>query len=247
MEELIKIFLSRSSYYAFKYGSGSGSGSGSVSAAGSGSGIGYGTSSGYGTSYGNGIGYGDGSGYGDSDGSGVGTGCGYGDGGTGYGTGCGYGYGDGLKKYGEHFVYLVDAIQTLIYSVHGNYAKGAIINSDLTLSSCFIAKEDDYFAHGETLQDAVMAVHDKAIQNLSEEERIDKFLQEYPDKNKKHSGREFFNWHHILTDSCEMGRKQFCKDNNIDIDAEYTPMEFLNICKNAYGGDIIKQVIKRYN
>jgi hypothetical protein len=218
LEEKIKAFLQVS--YGYGYGSGDGDGDG------------------YGDCDGSGDGYGYGSGYGDGSGSGYGYG---------YGYSSGYDYGSGIKKYGEQTVYIVDGIQTLIYSVHGNYAKGAIVNSDLTLSPCFIAKEDDYFAHGETLQDAVMAVHAKAIQNLIEEERIDKFLQEYPDKNKKYLGREFFEWHHVLTGSCKMGRKQFCKDNNIDIDAEYTPMEFLNICKDAYGGDVIKQVIKRYN
>lgn len=224
MEELIKKFLSVS------YSSGSGYGSG------------YGYGSGSGSSYIPDFSFDDSSG--DGSGSGEGYGSGYG---SGSGEGSSYRDDYGIKKYGEHIVYIVDCIQTLIYSVHGNYAKGAIVNSDLTLSPCFIAKEGNCFAHDETLQGAVMAVHVKAIQNLSKEKRIDKFLQEYPDKNKKYPGREFFEWHHVLTRSCEMGRKQFCKDNNIDIDAEYTPMEFLNICKNAYGGDIIKQVIKRYN
>lgn len=233
MEEVIKRFLSVS------FGDGYGDGSGYGTSKGSGSGTGYG--SGYGSGNGSGYGSGDGSGYGCSDGSGYG----YSDG---YSDGYGYSYSDGIKKYGEQTVYIVDGIQTLIYSVHDNYAKGAIINLDLTLSPCFIAKEDDCFAHGETLQDAVIAVHAKTIQNLSsEEDRIDKFLQEYPDKNKKYLGREFFEWHHTLTGSCKMGRKQFCKDNNIDINAEYTPMEFLNLCKNSFGGDVIKLVIDKYN
>ena len=151
-----------------------------------------------------------------------------------------------IKKYDEHQVYYIDGINTIIYSVHGNYAEGAIVNRDLTLSPCFIAKEYSCFAHGETLQKAVEAVHKKAIQKMPVEERINGFLQNYPDENKKHSGREFFEWHYILTGSCKMGRKQFCKDNNIDIDAEYTPMEFLDICKDAYGGEIIKQIIEIY-
>ena len=235
MEEVIKMFLSVSSGdgsgkgSGYGYGDGSGNGSGDV--------YGYGDDSGDGSGEGYGDGYGDGTGFGDGDGTGYG-----------YSDGYGYGYNDGIKKYGEQTVYIVDDIQTLIYSVHDNYAKGAIINSDLTLSPCFIAKEDDCFAHGETLQDAVIAVHAKTIQNLSsEEDRIDKFLQEYPDKNKKYLGREFFEWHHTLTGSCKMGRKQFCKDNNIDINAEYTPMEFLNLCKNSFGGDVIKLVIDKYN
>ena len=141
---------------------------------------------------------------------------------------------------------IVDDIQTIIYNVHGNYAKGAIVNSDLTLTPCFIAKEGDLFAHGRTLQEAVQAAQSKAIEEMPVERRIDKFLQVYSDKNEKHSGREFFNWHHILTGSCEMGRNQFCKDNDIEIDAEYTPVEFLNLCKDAYKGDVIKKVLQLY-
>ena len=130
--------------------------------------------------------------------------------------------------------------------MHGNYAKGAIVNADLTLTPCFIAKEGDLFAHGMTLQEAVQAAQSKAFEEMPVERRIDKFLQVYSDKNEKHSGREFFNWHHILTGSCEMGRNQFCKDNDIEIDAEYTPVEFLNLCKDAYKGDVIKKVLQRY-
>ena len=178
----------------------------------------------------------------------VSHGYGYGSG-SGYGYVSGYGYGDGygLKKYGEHTVYNIDGVQTLIYSVHGIYAKGAIVNSDLTLTPCFVAKVDDCFAHGETLQKAVADARVKALQNTSIEERIDTFVSLYADPNQKAAGKEFFNWHNILTGSCEQGRLQFCKDNDIDINADYTPMEFLNLCKDAYGGEIIKQVIEKYN
>ena len=123
---------------------------------------------------------------------------GYGDG---YGSGSGSGDGSGLKKHGEHTVYDIDGVQTLIYSVHGIYAKGAIVNSDLTLTPCFIAKVDDYFAHGETLQKAVADARAKALQNTPVEERIDAFVSLFADPNQKAAGREFFNWHHILTGS----------------------------------------------
>lgn len=229
MEEIIKTFLSKN----YGYGCGKSPGSGSSE------GCSDWDSNAlqeycYGISGDGSFGCGGGEGSGNSDGSG-------------YGYSGGFGSGSGIKKYVEHPVYYIDGVQTLIYSVHGNYAKGAIVNQDLTLSPCFISKEGSCFAHGETLQEAVEAVHKKAIQKLPVEERINRFLQKYPDENKKHPGREFFEWHYILTGSCEMGRKQFCKDNDIDIDAEYTPMEFLDICKDAYRGEVIKQIIKIYN
>ena len=41
-----------------------------------------------------------------------------------------------------------------------------------------------------------------------------------------------------------MGRDEFCKDNRIDLTKKYSVEYFLNITKNSYGGDIIKQIIK---
>ena len=51
-------------------------------------------------------------------------------------------------------------------------------------------------------------------------------------------------WHNILTGSCRMGRDKFCKENGIDLTKKYGVEYFLNITKNSYGGDIIKEIIK---
>lgn len=66
-----------------------------------------------------------------------GSGDGYG---SGYGSG--YGYGDGIKRFNGETVYRIDGVNTLIRSVRGNTAHGAILNDDLTLTSCYIAKQD---------------------------------------------------------------------------------------------------------
>ena len=62
-------------------------------------------------------------GYGSGDGSGSGSGDGSGD-----------GDGSGIKKFEGHEVFVVDDMPTLIYTVHGNYARGAILQSDLNLA-----------------------------------------------------------------------------------------------------------------
>lgn len=86
-----------------------------------------------------------GSGYGDGYGSGYGSGSGYG-----YGDGDGYGSGSGsgIKKYDGEDVHMIDGVQTIITAVHGNIAKGTILQKDLTLTPCFMAKVDGFFAHG---------------------------------------------------------------------------------------------------
>lgn len=125
------------------YGSGSGKGDGY------GSGFGYGN--GYGFGFGNGYGKGYGNGYGNEDGDGFG----YGDG---YGNEDGDGYDDGIQSINGMSVYIIDDIPTIITYVRGNIGKGFILNDDLSMSSCYIVKENGKFSHGPTLRDAFSAL-----------------------------------------------------------------------------------------
>ena len=177
----------------------------------------------------NGYGYGSGSGYG------------YGD-----GSGYGYGYGSGIKTFNNNDVYIVDGVQTLIYSVHENYAKGAILKDDLTLEQCFIARVEDCFAHGKTLRDAFNDVNSKAFEDKPIEERIEMFKNRFK-KDVKYPAKDFYGWHHILTGSCEMGRKNFAANHGIDIDKDsFTVKEFIALTENDYNGEIIKQLKNSY-
>ena len=226
----IKEFLDARSGYGD--GSGSGDGDGYGDGYGDGSGYDYGSGSGSGSGYGDGSDYGDGSGYGDGDGSG------YGD-----GDGSGYGDGYGIKKYDGEDVHMIDGVQTIITSVHGNIAKGFILQGDLTLTPCFVAKVDGFFAHGETVRQAVTDARDKAFEGLPQEERITAFL----DAIKPNTGypvMTLYDWHHRLTGSCEAGRKAFAKDHGIDLSAYMTREAFFELTKDAYGGDVIREAMK---
>ena len=212
------------------------SGSGSGSGEGSGSGYGYG--SGYGDGSGSGSGYGSGSGSGDGYGDGSGSGSGYG-----YGSGSGDGYGDGIKKYDGEDVHMIDGVQTIITAVHGNIAKGFILQGDLTLTPCFIAKVEDCFAHGETVRQAVTDARDKAFEDMPQEERITAFLNAIK-PNTAYPVMTLYDWHHRLTGSCEAGRKAFAKDHGIDLSAYMTREAFFELTKDAYGGDVIREAMK---
>ena len=212
----------------------------------SGDGYGYGSGDGYGYGYGDGDGYGSGSGdgygYGYGDGYGYGSGYGYG---YGYGSGDGSGYGSGIKSFNRKTVYRIDGVNTLIRSVRGNTAHGAIVNNDLTLTPCYIVKQDNVFAHGETLREAMGALREKLFEDMPEEERIDAFLRE-TDREKAYPTQYFYDWHHRLTGSCDMGRKQFAHDHGVDLEhGMMTLAEFLELTKDAYGGDVIRKVISK--
>ena len=181
------------------------------------------------------------SGSGDGDGSGSGYGSGSG---SGYGSGYGYGDGYGVKSYGGEAVYKIDGVNTLLRSVRGSVAKGAILNSDLTLTPCYVAKQGNVFAHGETLRDAMNALRDKLFEDVPEEERIAAFLKE-TDREKSYPASYFYDWHHRLTGSCDMGRRQFASDHGVDLEhGTMTLREFLELTKNAYGGDVIRKVME---
>lgn len=222
-------------------------------------GEGHGESYGEGYRDGSGFGEGEGSGYGHSsgkgDGDGLGSGYDYGEGkgdGHGYGEGAGEysgdGYADGysdIKRIFGKEVHVIDGIQTIIDRVRFGYAVGHILNGDLTLTPCFVAKSGNYFAHGKTLKGAQNAVADKVLQNETEEERIKAFWACHT-TDGKYSGQDLYDWHHRLTGSCEMGRQRFIKDKGLNIDSEYTVREFVEICKDAYGGGTIRRLADRW-
>ena len=216
LDDKVKAFLTGNSSDGYGYGSGDSDGSGD----------------GYGSGYGDGSG--SGSGYGDGDGSGSGYGDGYGD-----------GSGSGIKRFNRETVYQIDGVNTLIRSVRGNTAHGVIVNADLTLTTCYIVKQENVFAHGETLRGAMEALRDKLFEDMPEDERIDTFLRE-TDREKTYPTQYFYNWHHRLTGSCDMGRKQFARDHGVDLEhGMMTMAEFLELTKNAYGGDVIRKTISK--
>lgn len=215
------------------YGYGGGDGGGYCSGFGdrSGSGCSYdvssGYSDGYGDTFGNGNGYGNrfDAGFRDFDGSGVSS-------------------NGGISSYNGNKIYDIDSIPTVIKHVKGNVAKGFMLNSDLTMTPCYVFKERGYFAHGNTLREAYMALQEKLYDNSTEEERLKKFKDKFPDFSKKYPAYDLFSWHHVLTGSCKAGREAFCRDNDIDINKDsFTIYEFVELTKNSYGGKTILKLL----
>lgn len=231
LENKIKKFLSLD----FGYDNGNGDGDG----------FGYGNNSGFGDGDGFGSGYGNGDGFGYGSGDGSGSGSGYGDGysdGSGFGSGSGY----GIKEINSMRVYKIDVVQTIITHVFKNVAKGFIVMNDLTFEKCYIVKGQNMFAHGETLEKAREDLQNKIFSNLDVEDRIKKFKNKFKD-NKKYKGTEFYKWHNLLTGSCEMGRNEFVRNHNINLENEFTVKEFIELTQNDYGSKIIKQLTEFYN
>ena len=237
-EEVKRFLFIQGSNYGFDYVSGKGSddgyGFGLGSGKGSDDGHGFSSGSGRGSGYVNGLGYGDN--FGSSVVSVFGSAPDF---------GFGYGNGDVTELNGNIIDY-IDNVPSVITQVHGNIACGYIVKADLTIESCFIAKVGNSFAHGKTLKNAVTDAKAKETKRLPIEERIEKFIEIFGPLDSEHTGKEFYDWHHILTGSCRMGRDGFCKSRNIDLAQKYSVRYFLNITKDSYGGDVINLIIKAY-
>ena len=194
----------------------------------------------YGISYGSGDGNGYGNGYGSGDGNGDGNGYGSGD-----GNGSGDGYG-GVKEINGHAVYVIDNTRTIITSIHGNVAQGFILEHNTKLVQCYIAKDNNHFAHGKTLREAFSSLQEKLYDDSTEEERIRAFKRKFPSYDTKYSNQDLFVYHHVLTGSCRMGRESFANSRGISLSDKTTVREFIQLTKDAYGGDIIKKLPKAY-
>ena len=173
-------------------------------------------------------------------GDGSGSGSGYG-----YGYGSGSGYGDGISSFCGETVYIIDEFPTIVRNIVGNLAKGAILNSDMTLTPCYIVRDRrGKFAHGETAKAAQDALLEKIYEGMDIDEAVEKMLSEL-DLGKKYPASEFYKWHHILTGSCEMGRKAFMRNHGISMEDEFTVDEFVEIVKNDFGADRISVLAER--
>ena len=251
-EEVKRFLFNQGSNYGFDYVSGKDSDDG------------YGFSFGSGRGSDDGYGFGLGSGKGSDDGHGFSSGSGRGSGyvnGLGYGDNFGssvvsvfgsapdfgFGYGNGgITALNDNIVDYIDNVPTIIIQVHGNFAYGYVVKEDLTLESCFIAKVGNSFAHGKTLKEAVADAEAKELEKMTVEERIAKFVEAFGSLDSEHLGKEFYDWHHILTGSCKMGRDAFCKIHNIDLTKMYSVRYFLDITEETYGGNVIKSIKEEY-
>jgi hypothetical protein len=201
---------------------------------------------------------------GDGDGDGSGSGSGYGDGdGSGYGdgdgSGSGSGYGSGyvkipviaeyrkgflnkeihsFKSFNSKPVYYIDDIPCVFLSIVNNVAKVLVIKDNMSTSKMYIAKSGNLFAHGETKELAIRDVNDKYFTSLSFDEKKAEFIKKFK-KYEEYSNKLFFEWHHLLTGSCESGRLMFIQSHGISLDDSMTPLEFLNLTKTEYNGEVI--------
>lgn len=239
LKDKIKAFLALDTGSGYGHGRADGTGFGSCD--GMGCGLGAGVQKNYSCGYGTAVHNGDGRG------KGVGENNSFAANGDyiphGEDTPC---VGFGVKAINGYEVHRIDDIPTILTSIRGDVAQGFIVQSDLQLKPCYIVKENNKFAHGETLHEAFNSLQEKLFDDSSEEERLDAFKKKFPEYDVKYDNRDLFKYHHILTGSCRMGRWTFVVSHGLSLDGKTSVREFVELTQNAYGGDIIKKLPGAY-
>jgi hypothetical protein len=130
--------------------------------------------------------------------------------------------------------------------IHGNVAKGFTLKRNYIKIPCYIyLTDDDFIAHGENLHEARSSAIEKSLQRRPIEERLREFVSTHPDINAEYG--DLFSWHHILTGSCEYGRKQWCEIHGLEPTDSITVDRFITETVNDYGGEIIARLSDMYN
>ena len=170
--------------------------------------------------------------------------------GSGDGDGCGdgFGSGSGIKSINGETIYIIDCVPTLLDRVKGNFAKGRILKDDFTFERCYVAKQDGYFAHGKTLREAMTALTDKLLEDMPEEDRIAEFVKAHK-WGEKYSAVDFYDWHHKLTGSCDMGRREFAASHGFKVTEHemLTVADFIKLTENSYGSGVIRKLKEAYH
>lgn len=149
-----------------------------------------------------------------------------------------------ITRFNGEQVYYIDGMPTVLTSVHGDIAHGYTIGDDLTTTECYVARGHGYFAHGNTAREAAAGLERKIVAGMDTGAKVEEFVKRF-DKDGKYPVRDFYEWHGLLTGSCKFGRDSFAKEHGISMDGEMGTKEFLGLTKDAFGSEVIREVIKR--
>jgi hypothetical protein len=74
--------------------------------------------------------------------------------------------------------------------------------------------------------------------------RISRFIESH-NLHDSYPAKDLIRWHSILTKSCSDGVSKYLKDNEIDLEKEWTIPEFIERTKLEFGSDVIKKLEQR--
>lgn len=85
------------------------------------------------------------------------------------------------------------------------------------------------------------------VQECVLEDLIAEFIKAHK-WGEKYSAVDFYDWHHRITGSCEMVRKEFAESHGYSLTEEelLTVEEFIELTKDSYCGSVIRKLREAY-
>ncbi|MDV3965409.1 hypothetical protein CMT53_02670 [Elizabethkingia anophelis] len=138
---------------------------------------------------------------------------------------------------GNKVIQMIDGMATIVRSKKKvddfNVFEGSFFNSK---RKCFVANKGNYYAHGETLRQAIDDVNFKFLrENFNAEKLISEIKQK-----QKISLSEF----RLLTGACSAGCEIFMREKGIKV-TELPLDKALNMLNGQFGGEKIKNMFKK--
>ena len=115
---------------------------------------------------------------------------------------------------------------------------------DLQLIRTYVARCGNSYAHGATMHEALHAAQAKWMETRPLEDRIAEFIKTHPELDDVYD--DLFYWHHVLTGSCEAGRKEWCRIHGLLPTDAITVRSFIELTRDDYGRDAIIELAKYY-
>ena len=151
-----------------------------------------------------------------------------------------------VVEFPDEFFYNIDGVPTIIDSVRKNIAHCRVISYPASkLISCYVVKYEDCFAHGDNLKQAFLDAQHKAFDCHTRAERINEFIDRFPDPETKVDNTDLFKLHNWLTGSCEFGRRLFVTKFGLT-DGQSSIWDFIRLSKGNFGSDIIEKLEELY-
>lgn len=133
---------------------------------------------------------------------------------------------------------------------HSNVNKGFLINPNLSASECYSITFGKSTAFGKTLKQAYESVKELILNTpISGVENIDyasAVVRKYPNVDAVIPVLELVELHHLITDSCSDGIREFCAKNNINLNGTATMRLFLTTVKDAEKPELIQSIAQKY-
>jgi len=135
----------------------------------------------------------------------------------------------------DSFIMIINSTKQLDqYKIHSSYYIYHYFHRDNPLK-VFIAEQDNLYAHGKSIKEAIADLEFKKLSQLGASEHIQRIIKQgYMNPQD----------YRLLTRACREGTNRFLEDNNLTWDDSKSIDEVIELTKGNYGHDVFVRLLE---